>query len=237
MPELRVVAKPMIAELKIAGVADRLLRRTFAGGQCRQRHEGLKRRARRISAGQRAVQHRAIRRVAQFTPALRIDAVDKQIRIKPRLADKRQHTAGLRVQRHQRAAPIPESFVHQRLQPRVQLEREVGAGGGRCARQHAHRAPRGIDLHLFHARGAVQRAFVAELQPGLADVIGTAIVGDLAVGVEFVELFLVDAADVTDHVRKQLALRILPEQPRLDFDAGKAIPVRRKARDFFIRQP
>ena len=46
----------------------------------------------------------------------------------------------------------------------------------------------------------------------------------------------VDAADVADDVRGDLAVRILAEEPRLDLDAGEAVAVHREARDFLVGQ-
>ena len=95
-------------------------------------------------------------------------------------------------------------------------------------------APAGIDLDLLDAGGAVQEALVVLLEPGLADVVGAAVVGGEALGLELLDLALVDAADVADHVREQLALRVLAEQPRVDLHAGEAVAVRGEARDLLV---
>ena len=134
MPAHGIIAKLVIAHPKIARIGNALLRRALAIGQRRQCHERFKGRARRIRAGKRAIQHRAIGRVAQFIPALWIDAVDKQVGIEAGLADKREHAAGLRIERHQRAAPVAECLKRQCLQARVQFEHQIGTGDWRRTR-------------------------------------------------------------------------------------------------------
>ena len=57
------------------------------------------------------------------------------------------------------------------------------------------------------------------------------------VGLELLDLALVDAADVADHVREELALRVLAEQPRVDLDAGEAVAVGGEARDLLVGEP
>ena len=52
-----------------------------------------------------------------------------------------------------------------------------------------------------------------------------------------VEVLVVDAADVADRVRGDLAVRVLAEEPRLDLDAGKAVAVDGEARDLLVGQP
>src|SRR6185437_582845 len=49
-------------------------------------------------------------------------------------------------------------------------------------------------------------------------------------------VLVVDAADVADHMRRDLTERILAEEPRLDVDAWKAIAIDREARDLLVGQ-
>ncbi|MNL21489.1 hypothetical protein D3C87_1427820 [compost metagenome] len=84
----------------------------------------------------------------------------------------------------------------------------------------------------------MQRLFVALLDADLADVVGAPVVGAL-VFLPVVHrglLALVDAADVADHVRAHLAVRVGAKQPRPDFHAGKAVALRREARHLFVAQ-
>ena len=75
---------------------------------------------------------------------------------------------------------------------------------------------------------------VALLQPGLADVVGAAVVGVDAQLLEPLLVALVDAADVADHVRGELAVRVLAEQARLDVDAGEAVAVGGEPRHLLV---
>src|SRR5947207_1170669 len=47
---------------------------------------------------------------------------------------------------------------------------------------------------------------------------------------------IVDPADIADHVRSELAERVLAEEPRLDLHSGKTVAVDREARHFLIGQ-
>ena len=49
-----------------------------------------------------------------------------------------------------------------------------------------------------------------------------------------VTIAIVDAADIADDVRCELAVRVLPEEPRLDLDARKTVPVDGEARDLVV---
>ena len=82
----------------------------------------------------------------------------------------------------------------------------------RRARQHAHRVAVGIDLHLLEARGAVQVALVVLFEAALADMVRAFVVGKLAGLVQRLQIAIVDAADITDQVCAELALRIVAEQ-------------------------
>ena len=60
-----VVAKAVVAEVEVAGVEDRLLRRPLAERQRGQRHERLVGRAGRIGAAQRPVEERLVGRLVE----------------------------------------------------------------------------------------------------------------------------------------------------------------------------
>jgi hypothetical protein len=154
------------------------------------------------------------------------------------LAHEGQHLAGLGVDGHHRAAPIAEHVFDQLLQLDVHRQHHGVAGRGRVARQAAHGAPAGRGFHLLDAGLAVQRLLVALLDAELADVVGALVVGLVFLGPVFHRdlLALVDAPDVAEHVRGELALRVVAEQARLDLHARKAIALRREARHFFVAQ-
>src|SRR5439155_19599573 len=62
------------------------------------------------------------------------------------------------------------------------------------------------------------------------------VVGGEALRFDALHIGVVDAADVADRVRGDLALRVGAEEPRLDLEAGEAIAVHREARDLLLGQ-
>ena len=130
-----------------------------------------------------------------------------------------------------------EGLLGDLLQPDVERELEIVAGGRRRAGQRAHGAAARVDLHLLDAGGAVQLAFVGQLDADLADVVGALVVGGLLPLLDPLDVAVVDAADVADHVRGDFAERILAEQPCLDLDAREPVAVDGKARDLVVGEP
>src|SRR5688572_2650039 len=80
-------------------------------------------------------------------------------------------------------------------------------------------------------------ALVTLLETGFPDVVGAPVIGEYAFFFELLELALVDAADMADHVREEIALRILAEQSRLHVDAREAVAIDGEARDLFVGEP
>ena len=108
---------------------------------------------------------------------------------------------------------------------------------GGLTRQRAHGAAAGVDLDLFDAGRAVQFALVRYFDADLADVIGALVVRGVAPFLDALDVTVVDAADVADEVRRGFAVRILPEQPRLDLDAWKPVAIHGEACDFLVGKP
>ena len=90
---------------------------------------------------------------------------------------------------------------------------------------------------MFDARDAVQLLLIALLNTKLADVIRAAVIAFVATVFYALFFTLIDASDVAHHVTPQLPIGIAAKQPGLDVDAWKTKTLRRKTRDFFIRQP
>ena len=220
-----------------AWVADRLLRRALARGQRRQREKGLDGGARRISASQRPVEQRLVRRLVERLPARRVDAFDEEIGVVTGLGHEGQDVAGGGIDRDQRAAPITEGGFRDLLQLDVERQPQVVAGDRRRARKRAHRPACGIDFDFLDAGRAVQLAFVGQLDPDLADVVGALVVRRLLPAGDALDIAIVDAAYVAQHMRRHVAERILAEQARLDVDAGETVAVDREARHFLVGQP
>ena len=152
------------------------------------------------------------------------------------LADEGQHFAVGGIDCHQCAAIIAESLLRHFLQFCIQRQHQVAAGLRCGARQHAHGAPAGIHLDLLEPGLAVQVFFIALLDAGLADVVGTEIIGSRLILFQLIDVLLVDAADIADKVRGHIGKGIFPEQSRLDLHAGKTKLLRGNARHFFVAQ-
>src|SRR6185295_13714953 len=75
---------------------------------------------------------------------------------------------------------------------------------------------------------------VRELDADLADVIGALVVGAFAPFLDARDVAVVDAPDVADHVRRELRIRVLAEEPRLDLHAREAVAIDGEARDFVV---
>ena len=229
-------AEAPAAEHEKAGVVDQRRGRSLAGVQCHHRHERLERRARRVSAAQRAVQQRLVGRFVQLAPRFLVDAVDEQVRIEGRLADERQHLAVARIERHQRATPVAEQLFDQRLQLDVDRHHQHVAGRGGVAAQAPHGAAVGAGLDLLEAGAAVQLRLVALFDAELADVFGAVVIGSVFGVVDLFLLGRVDAADVAQQVAANLAERVVAKQPRLHLDPREAELLRRKTRHLFVAE-
>ena len=70
----------------------------------------------------------------------------------------------------------------------------------------------------------------------LADIFGAAIIGRIFAGLQPFSFFLVDPADITNHVGSSRPQWILTKQTRLNIDSGKAVTLRGKTGDFFVRE-
>ena len=90
---------------------------------------------------------------------------------------------------------------------------------------------------MFVAGDATQLFLIPLLEPDLADVIRSAVVGRRAFFPEQLNVAVTDAADVADDVRGDLAVGIVAEQARVDIHAGKTVAVHREAGHFLVIQP
>ena len=163
-----------------------------------------------------------------------VDAFHEQVRIKGRHRDIGEHIAGGRLDGDHRAAPVTEGFFHDFLQFDIDRQDQVIAGIGRRARQGAHGAATSGDFNFFVAGDAMQMRFITFFQAFLADVTGAGIIRAIFHGFNARRIALRDAADVANHMRGDLAERILAKQPRLDFHAAKTVTLRREACHFFV---
>ena len=236
VPAFLVVAEGVAAVNKEPGIGNRLLRRALAEFERGERHERLEGGTRRIGAVQGPVDHRAIRRVVEQIPVLAAYPVDKQVGIEGRRRHHGQDSARGRLDRHQRATTVAKCLFGHLLEFGVERQGQIVAGNRRRSRKTAHGAPTGVDLDFLVTGNAVQLELVLLLQPGFSDVIRPLIVGRLFLGLDVVQILLVDAVDVADDVRRRRAERVVPEQPRLDIHPWKQITVRRETGHLFVAQ-
>ena len=124
---------------------------------------------------QHPVQQRGILRAQQAGIGVRVDAVDKQVRVEAGRAGGNQHRAVAVVQRNNRAAPPVQRLHGKQLQGSVNGKVQVLAGFGRFPENITDGPALGIDLHLLITGITVQQVFIGFLHPRLADVVGAAI--------------------------------------------------------------
>ncbi len=122
------------------------------------------------------------------------------------------------------------------LQFRVERQCEIVARYRQDAAQGAHRLAVGIGFDMLVTGDPAQFLFVSLLEPHLADVIRRAVVGGGALLAQFVDVVVADAPDVADDMRSDLGVRIMPEQPGVDFHPGKPEVIHRKTRHFLVVQ-
>jgi hypothetical protein len=223
-------------KLKYPGIGNGLPGSAPARFECRQGHERLVRRTRRIGAVQGAVEHRPVARFVEHIPVLGADTVDEQVRVESGAGDQRQDAASRRLDGHQRAAAIAKCFFGDFLQFDVQGQGQVVALHRRRTRQTANGSAAGVDFDLLVAGLAVQGELVMVFEAGLADMVGTLVVCCLLALGDLFEIALVDAIDVADGVRGHRSQGILTKQARLDFDPREEIAIGGKARDFLLGQ-
>ena len=73
--------------------------------------------------------------------------------------------------------------------------------------------------------------------PELANVFGTAVIGDIVRVLELFFLCRVDATDVADHMAGDLPKGVVTEQPGLDVNPGKTVALGRKTGNLFVAEP
>ncbi len=231
------IAEAMVAQLEVSRVEDRVRRRARTARERRQRHEGLVGRSGRIGAAQRAVQQRVVGVFVEPLPGLGIDAVDEHIGVETGARDERQHRAGCRFDRHQRAAPVAVQGFGQLLQAGIDRQDQVGAWHRRRARQGAHDPSARRDLDLVGADQAVQGLLVRLFNAGFSDVGRTGIAGQQILVVQPFEILFRDPSDVPEQMRRRVAQRVAAKRTCADLDAREAVTLNRKACNFLIAQP
>ena len=97
-----------------------------------------------------------------------------------------------------------------------------------------HRTTAGVDLDLFRYPVVCPcRWNLHAARHRSAEAIGAPVAGALLISASMrLEIAIVDAADIAERVRGELAQRVLTKQARLDFDAGESVAVGSDDRDF-----
>ena len=221
-----------VGQLEIARIEDPRGRRDGAGIQPGDGHHRLDGRARRVEAAQRTVEQRPVDGITQFGVLRRADAVDEQVGVEARVADHRQHLAGVRVQRHHGAAAIAQGLLGGDLQVHVQAQHDVLPGHRRNLLQHPHDAALGVGFHFLVAYMTMQLRFIEVLDAGLADVLGTAVLGAVEAG----GLALVDPPDEADRVGEMLAVRVVTDEFGIHIDARQLVAIDLDEGDLLLAQ-
>ena len=124
---LAVAAKAVVAEHPIARVVDGGVDVACTGFQGAQGHERFVGGAWWVGASQGTVEQGLVGRVVEGAPVVHIDAIHEQVGVKGGLADKGQHVAVARINRHQCATAIAEHVFHQFLQTHIDGQHHGGA--------------------------------------------------------------------------------------------------------------
>ena len=219
-----------------AGVVGHLAGLALAQLQRRQGHEGLVGGAWRIGTAQRPVEQGLFNGLVERPPAFNVNALNKEVGVKRGFADKSQHLAGARVQRHQGATAVAKHGLNELLQLDVYGQLDRVARGGRAAGQAAHRAATGRGFHLLHAGGAVQLLFIALLHAELANVVGASVIAFFVFVLDACFFLGIDAAYVAHHMAGQVAKGVIAKQPGLDVHARKAKTLRGKAGHLLVAE-
>jgi len=82
----------------------------------------------------------------------------------------------------------------------------------------------------------VQQRLVLRLDTFLAGIVGAAVGTREPLALQPLQILLVDSPEITDHVRRRFALRILAKEPRLHLDAGKGELPGHEARHLLVRE-
>ena len=196
------------------------------GLQSAQADEGFHRGAWRVLAAQGTVEQGLLLRLLQRPVLLRRDPFHEQVGVVTRLAHQRQHLAVAWVDGDGAAGVVAECLHGGGLQAGVEGEIEIAARLRRLALQHPDHPSEGVHLHLLQPHLAMQHLLVGLLDPVLADVAGARIGG----GVDGLQLLLVDASDIADHVGGHRPQGVVAQQFGLDLDTGKAVAADRQPR-------
>ena len=212
------------ARVKQAGIAG-----DHPGAQRRDGDVRFDRRCRRIDPLRRTVDQRRVRIVEQAGVIFTGDAVDEQVRVVARRRNQRQNGAGTRVGDHHCGAATSQQRFDILLQLEVKGEVDVASGLRRHLFELTNHAAAVVHFNLLVAGLTVQDVLVITLNTQLTDVVGRGVVGQFALFIEAVDVFIVNFRNVADDVRQRRVIGIVTALVAFDFHAGKAVLVDGKA--------
>src|SRR5690606_34662708 len=181
-----------------------------------------------VGARKRPVHERIIGRFVQPLPVFDVDAVDEQVGVERRRRDEREHLSGTRLYGHQRATPAFELGLDGLLQMNVERQAQVRSRHGVDAAQRAHRAPRSGDFHLLHTGTPMQNLFPGFLDALLADDLRAAIITDIALFLELLQVGFRYATHIAQYVCRRFAVRVLAHPSGAELHTWKTPGVRGK---------
>ena len=152
----------------------------------------LHRRRRRVDPLSRAVDQRSIRIVQQGGVVFTGDAVHKQVRVVARRGDQREDAAGTRVGDDHGSAAAGEQGLNVLLKFEIEGQIDIAPGLRRHLFELANDAAAVVDLNLFIAGLTVQYVFVIALDSQLANIMRGGIVGQLALFIQAIDVFIVN---------------------------------------------
>ena len=227
---------PVLVGVAGQAVPARVGNRVFRGDEPRLQtghaHERLDGGAGRVYALYGAVEQGHVQGIAQGGIVLAADAIDEQVGVEPGRGHQGQHPAGARVDRHHGAAAVAQRLGGGALDADVEIQDQVGAGNRVVSLQHPQHPAVGIGFHILVAHFPVQDVLVILLHPHLANVESASIIGLI----QLQDLALVDPADITQGVGKQLAMGVVAQQLGVHHHAGQAKAIHRQPRLFRLRQ-
>jgi hypothetical protein len=165
------------------------------------------------------------------------EALDEIIRVKARRARERNDVAGLRVERHHRAALAGQGLLGDLLHAQIHAEHQIVARDRRPGFQvrrifadPVDRAARRIHEYFAKPRLAVQLRLVGALDAQLADQARARIFG----AVDALEVLVIDGAHIADGVNTHFLQRIMPREARMDVHAGELEAMHGEARHLLL---
>ncbi len=172
-----------------------------------------------------AIEQGDIEGVSQGAVVFRADTVNKQVGIKARCRDQRQHAPCQSIDSDHRPASITQGIKSRLLHRYIQVQGKVCSGAGVVTLKYPQNPAMRIGLYVLIAHFTVQNIFVVLLYTHLANMKRTPVI----YFVQIVTFLLVNPPHVTQSVREQLAMGVVTKQSGVHNHAGHTVAIHRKA--------